>query len=218
MQKFSISTLFWLVSFVAVILAVLLTQRNLRTKTTALADAQKRISEYEDQLGELDIIDPTNCYIRHFKDEYSSDIEFRWRIHVPEIAKCQVFYATGKLPRDGLPQNRSNLIPGGGHRGAAEFVLVVENREILGKQPDNFRIGLFTVLADGTSQANQRTTMQCGEWMPWFRDEKCKYENPPFDQTTVFDLDEPFVIMKHYLEDRDGTKTGYIVWLERQKD
>jgi len=215
MPKFSISTLLWIVCACAIIVAVVITQRTLRENEARLAVAAEQISTYRDELGKLDVFDSDQYYIRHFKDRYTSDTEFRWRIHVPDASNCNIFYSVGKLPIDGFPQSRKALIRNPLPKGSAELVLIVENREDHLDGPGDFRIGFYPEYESDNFSPIQGTKMQSVEWMPWFRDTKCIYENPPFDSTITFKLDEPFIIMKHYTTNDAGERSGYMFWMEQ---
>ena len=170
-------------------------------------------SELRDRLGLLDISDESRCHIRHFSDRYTNDTEFRWRIFVPDASRYQIYYSTGVLPNEGIPDNSQGILPVRLAKGPADLVLIVENRN--GHRPGehDFRIGLQTEFQGDSSAPKLSTTKLSAEWMPWFRDEECVYENPPFDETTSFDTTDSFVIMKHYVENSDGQKTGYMVWI-----
>lgn len=213
MPKFSISTLLWSVCVCAIIIAVVITQRTLREKEAELAVAADQIATYREELGKIDVDDPSQYHIRHFKDRYTSDTEFRWRIHVPDASKCNIFYAFGKLPQNGFPQSPQAIIRKRLPEGAAELVLIAESRDGHQRGPGDFRIGFYLEI-EGNFSTIQGRKMQSVEWMPWFRSTKCIYENPPFDSTTVFTLDQPFTIMKHYTLNDAGEKVGYMFWIE----
>jgi hypothetical protein len=211
MPKFSISTLLWGVCACAIIIAVVMTQRALRENAKRLAVAAEQISAYRDELGKIAVSDPVQYHIRHFKDRYTSDTEFRWRIHVPDASNCNIYYAVGKLPQNGFPESPKALIRKRLPKGTAELVLVAENRE---GDPGDFRIGFYPEFEGDSSPSIHGRKMRSVEWMPWFRDTKCTYENPPFDSTTVFNLDQPFIIMKHYATNDAGDRVGYMFWIE----
>ena len=215
MPKFSISTLLWIVCIFAIVIAVVITQRMLREKNAQLAVAAEEISTYRNELGKIDVQNSDQFYIRHFKDRYTSDTEFRWRIHVPDASNCNIFYSVGELPVDGFPQSRRSLIPNRLPEGPAELVLIVENREDHLDGPGDFRIGFYPEYEFDNSPPIQGCKMQSVKWMPWFRGTKCTYENPPFDTTTHFDLDAPYTIMKHYTTNESGELTGYMFWIEQ---
>ena len=214
MTKFSISTLLWIVGVCSIVIAVAITQRTLREKQRQLAIASEEIASYRDELGKLDNVDSQRCSSRHFRDRYTSDTEFRWRIYVPDASKINIYYSFGELPVDGFPQSARRLIPRRLPKGPAELVLIVENREDHLGGPGDFRIGFYPEFEQNNSPPIQSGKIQSAEWMPWFRDTKCTYENPPFDITTQFDLDKPFIIMKHYIRNESGGLKGYLVWIE----
>ena len=213
MPKFSISTLLWSVSVFAVIIGVVIAQRTLSEREALLAAAKQENSTYRNELGMLEVPDSEQYYIRHFKDRYTSDREFRWRIHLPDAANCKIFYAVGRLPVDGMPSSKRAIQPNGLLKGPVELVLVVESHEIREGGPWNFEAKCFHELE------NSRTTeffkAQPAGWLPWLGDLGCTYENPPLDTTTQFDLDEPFVIMKHYTTNDSGELIGYMFWVDR---
>lgn len=214
MPKFSISTLLWIVCACAIIIAIVITQRTLRQNNLKLSAALNDVSKYRDESGKLDVDDPGRYHIRHFKDRYTSDTEFRWRIYVPDASNCSIFYTTGILPADGFPQKRQALISSRLPAGPAELVLIVENREDSGG-PGDFRIGFYPEHRTDNSAPIQGIKMRSVDWMPWFRNKKCTYENPPFDTTSSFELDQPFVIMKHYTTRDNGELAGYMFWMEQ---
>lgn len=187
----------------------------IRDKEAQLAIANNAISTYRNELGKLNVPDPEQYYIRHFKDRYTSDTEFRWRIHVPDASICNIFYSVGELPIDGFPQTPEPLIHKPLPNGPAELVLIVESREDHLGGPGDFRIGFYPEYESDNSVPIQGTKMQSVEWMPWFRDKKCTYENPPFDSASSFKLDEPFIIMKHFTVDDAGNRIGYMFWMEQ---
>ncbi len=213
MPKFSISTLLWSISVFAILMGVVITRRTLSKREALLAAATQEISTYRDELGILDVSDSEQCYIRHFKDRYTSDREFRWRIHLPQAANCKILYAVGKLPAEGLPSSGKSILPSGLPKSAAELVLVVESHEILEGGPWNFEAKCFHELDN--SRTTQFFRSQPAGWLPWLRGAKCTYENPPLDTTTQFDLDEPFMIMKHYTTNESGELVGYMFWVDR---
>jgi hypothetical protein len=193
---------------------VVITQRTLRNSEAELSVATSDVAKYRDELGKLENGEAGKYQIRHFKDRYTSDTEFRWRIYVPDASCCNIFYSTGNLPEDGVPQKRQALIKKRLPVGPADLVLIVENREDR-NGPGHFRIGFYPEFEGSGSPPIQGRKMTSVDWMPWFREQQCVYENPPFDSQTAFELDEPFNIMKHYIRNDDGEMVGYMFWMEQ---
>ena len=59
--------------------------------------AKTEVSRLGEQLGILDVADPMKYYQRYFRDELSEEVEFRWRLYVPDVSSGRLYFSTGKL-------------------------------------------------------------------------------------------------------------------------
>lgn len=217
MRKISLSTLLWLVSACAVLVLVLTTQRTIRIKSFQISELNSENETLRDRLGDFGTIQDDEYCIKYFKDPYTSDRGFResrWRIHVPDASLCNVFYAVGKIPDSGFPETRIPLLSKPLSKEPADWVLIVEGgvgHEEIVKQ---FRLALYPEFASKENNWSFSYGNSQADWLPFDKADRT-LERPAMDATSIFSLEEPFVVMKDYSINDEGEKIGYMIWLDR---
>lgn len=190
--------------------------RTSRQLSTELREAERYIDFL---LGNIEISDPDVNHIRYFEDPYSefgNDREFRWRIYTPTPAQCQFRIATGNLPKNGFPDTEPYYSFDVEANSPGEYVLIVGFKETF--PPDKAGSYHFGIQWEGVSTGSDYSGEfeKNADWIPWFQRRKTITEEPSKTKTTTFTLDEPFVIMKHYVVNDDESLTGYMIWVEEK--
>jgi hypothetical protein len=219
MFKFSISTLLWSIAIVAISLAVVATRTSLREKTIRLKTANEQIADLREKLGLIEVTDTENCHIRYFQDCYSDDIS-HWRIYCPDASKCQICFAVGILPDDGIPARRVDCplcqyelvskrrLP----KGAADIVVTID----VGMHSREFCVRSRYEYKDGTFAGGNNIFLGLDDWWPRFYDANLYWipDCIPRDRTTQFDFNKPFVFVKNAVRNDEGQLKGYMFWVE----
>ena len=106
--RFSLLSLFLLVTLAAAVVSHWLANRSLRQQDQIIARQQGTIRELSDELGRLTVDDPAKVHVISL----TADLErpnppwktpLKWHIHLPRSTDWQVCWAAGVTPTSGVP-------------------------------------------------------------------------------------------------------------------
>ena len=227
-RKYSISAVLWLLAAIAIALSYWNGRRvkqQVGISEKKLKALESERGDYRYRIGLIDVEDPSKYYVRRFRDRYSSDAEFRWRIYVPDAAKCDLYYYFGELPNAGFPIEKNKPYSGSLAAGPAEFVVAIENRVRGQNKNRDFRLGFFVEYRNALNPVNIHKELLDPTWMPhdgimrvggsrYWRELDGNLDlGAPFHETKQIDLAQPFTILRV----SDATE-GLVLWLEKTDD
>ena len=228
MRKYSISAVLWLLAAIAIALSCWNGRRveqQIEISEKKLKAVESERDDYRYRIGLINVEDPSKYYVSRFRDRYSSDAEFRWRIYVPDAAKCDLYYYFGKLPNASFPTEKNKPYPGSLAAGPAEFVVTIENRVRGQNKNRDFRLGFFVEYRNTFARVNVHKELLDPTWMPhdgimrvggsrYWRELDGNLDlGAPFHETKQIDLAQPFTILRV----SDATE-GLVLWLEKTDD
>lgn len=141
--------------------------------------------------------------------------EYRWRIHVPDGSKFNVIWASGNLPKTGVPQSSKRLVPKSNPLPSSSGDVVVVIRANSGEY-DTFEISMYPEFPDSMPSL-QSTFISDAEWLPYFHAEDPETEHLDRSKETRLNADGTHQLMAHYRV-VGGSRRGYGIWLEFESD
>ncbi|GAB5406969.1 MAG: hypothetical protein Aurels2KO_52000 [Aureliella sp.] len=157
------------------------------------------------------------CRVRAFVDPYMSlagqdkTREYRWRIHVPDGSKFNLLWASGSLPKTGVPRSGQRLVPQSNPLPPSAGDVVVVIRAQNGSK-DTLEISIYPEFPDSHPPL-QSTYVRDAKWLPYFNNEDIETEHLDRSKETRLSVDRTHQLMAHYRV-VDGSKRGYGIWLE----
>jgi uncharacterized membrane protein YciS (DUF1049 family) len=219
MSKFSIKTLLVIVAGCGLIVTLIMARLELGKTTLRLAEVDKKIENYERELGVINVADPKKSYIR----DYWSAVRYcdgKFNVRLADGSKAHVYYYGGKLPRQGVPENGVELTMNRRSPiGPVEFTIYIDH-DMMG--PGNVSKLFFSLHSYDRRFSGGRFEYS-PSWNPWsnpsVNDVSCYIDGARGEEVIEFDLDEePLVVLKVFDSEPDGSQTGYMVWIENEKD
>ncbi|MDB4614646.1 hypothetical protein OAH18_03045 [bacterium] len=157
------------------------------------------------------------CRVRAFVDPYMSlagqdeTREYRWRIHVPDGSKFNLLWASGNLPKTGVPQSGQRLVPDSNPLPSSAGDVVVVIRAKSGAK-DTFEISVYPEFPD-SKPSLQSTYVRDAKWLPYFQKGSTETEHLDRAKETRLNVDRTHQLMAHYRV-VEGSRLGYGIWLE----
>ncbi len=219
MSKFSIKILLAIVAVSGLIVTLIMTRLELGKTKLRLADDEKKIEKYERELGVINVADPKKSYIRDYWS-IVRDRSNKFNVRLADGSKAHVYYYGGKLPRHGVPENGVELTNNNRSTiGPVEFTIHLDNDRI---EPGKASKLLFSLRSHDRRFSGGRIEFS-PSWVPWSNPPvngvACKVGGARGEETIEFDLNEkPFVVLEVFDNEPDGSLTGYMVWIENEKD
>ena len=195
--RFSLLTLLLVMAIVALSITVAMLY-------VELGPLRKEVAELRTEVGRLNIEDPTKLHV--MRVESDNDLEWKWRIWIPEGASYRLRSSGGSVPKQGFPTDGGTMYL----REPGEHVI----RYVIRRNPrdDQWYGRLQTEI--GSVGSDQQP------WVEWAS--MSARSAGPGSATQSFDADQRVEIIRHRVsqakssEDIDDPAAGFLIWLEPQ--
>ena len=196
--RFSLLTLLLVMAIVAMSITVAMLYVELRP-------LRKEVAELRAEVGRLNIEDPTKLHV--MRVDTDNELEWKWRIWVPEGASYALRGSGGSVPQEGFPTDGGTMYL----REPGEHVV----RYLIRRDPkDNGWYGSLHLVGSGSvGKQNQ-------PWVDW--SSRTATSSGPGSATKTFETGERVEIIRHRVSqakssaDIEDPSAGFMVWLEPQ--
>ena len=169
-----------------------------------LRPLRKEVAELRTEVGRLNINDPTKLHVMRVESE--NDLEWKWRLWIPEGASYALRATGGMVPKEGFPTDGSTMYL----REPGEHVI----RYVIRRNPrdDQWYGRLHT--QNGSVGSDQQP------WVEW--KSMTSTSGGPGSATQSHEIDQRVEIIRHRVSqakssaDIEDPAAGFLIWLEPQ--
>jgi hypothetical protein len=198
--RFSLATLLLLATVVCLGIALWASARRLEQVKDELKQFREEIRQYRDELGYPTIQDPENLHVIRMPLE--GELQWQWRVYVPEADRFGVTVATGEIPKEGIGGCQGLTAPLRAGVSVIHASIIRDYRGVL----------VFRIERKGGSFKTELT----GEHADWLNSPGWNTVVAGSNGTEMADAGQPLVLLRFRaaeeieIDNEDGTKsTGW---------
>ena len=193
--RFSLLTLLLVTAIAALSITVAMLYRELRP-------LRREVAELRTEVGRLNIDDPSKLHVMLVASD--NDLEWKWRIWVPEGARYELRSHGGPVPAQGFPTDGGTMYL----REPGEHVV----RYVIRRDPKSNQWYGSMHTESGSVGSNDHP------WVEW--SSRTSTSGGPGPTTQSFETDQRVEIIRHRVsqakssEDIEDPSAGFMIWLD----